>query len=102
MSVLLTFRVRGNAKKLEEMAGQPDSPFPSIAADAAKSYGLISHHFYATDEEVLVIDEWPDADSFQRFFQAHPEIQDVMNKAGVTAPPEITFWRKLDLGDQVG
>lgn len=102
MSVLLTFRVRGDAKKLEEMAAQPDSPFASISADAAANYGLISHRFYATDEEVLVVDEWPDADSFQRFFQAHPEIQDIMNKAGVTAAPDITFWRRLDLADEVG
>lgn len=102
MSVLMTLRVRGDAKKLEEMAGQSDSPFPSISADAAKNYGAISHRFYATDEEVLVVDEWPDPESFQKFFEAHPEIQGIMDKAGVTARPEITFWRRLDLGDEIG
>ena len=39
--------------------------------------------------------------SFQAFFADRPEIQDVMAAAGATAPPEITFWTKLDTGDEV-
>jgi hypothetical protein len=51
--------------------------------------------------EVLVVDEWPDEASFQAFFAASPEIQDVIAAAGPSGPPEITFWTKLDTGDEI-
>ena len=49
------------------------------------------------------MDEWPDADSFHRFFEeAGPEIAPLMEAMGVTAPPEVTVWRGVELGDTVG
>jgi hypothetical protein len=97
MSVLLTFRVRGDAKKIEEIAQRVQA----VSKDAA-NYGIISHRFYGNDEEILVVDEWPDPASFQKFFDAHPEIPDIMQEAGVTSEPEVTFWRKLDTRDDIG
>jgi hypothetical protein len=68
----------------------------------AKSHGLIAHRFYGSDNQVLVIDEWPDAESFQRFFaEAEPDITPMM-QAAATGEPEITFWTKLETGDHVG
>ena len=50
----------------------------------------------------MVVDEWPDAESFQRFFEAdQPNIGPLMQEVG-TGEPEITFWRKLETGDEVG
>jgi hypothetical protein len=49
----------------------------------------------------MVLDEWPDEESFQRFFAAHPEIGELMGQVGVTSEPTITFWRKLDTHDEV-
>ena len=47
--------------------------------------------------------QWPDADSFNAFFnEAQPDIGPVMQAAGVTSPPEATFRRTLDAGDAVG
>ena len=49
------------------------------------------------------MDEWPDADSFHRFFEeAGPEIAPLMEAMGVTAPPEVTVWRGVELGDTLG
>jgi hypothetical protein len=51
----------------------------------------------------MVVDEWPDPDSFQRFFtEARSEIEPLMREAGMTSDPEVTFWRKLDTHDEVG
>ena len=101
MSVLMMFRVKGDAKKLEELAAERTDVLPAIAEDA-KRHGLIRHRFYGTDDEILVVDEWPTAEAFQEFFAAHPEIQEMMAQVGVTTQPEVTFWRKLATNDDVG
>jgi hypothetical protein len=49
------------------------------------------------------VDEWPDAASFQAFFeQEQGRIQSLMQQAGVSSEPELTFWRRLQSGDEVG
>ena len=55
------------------------------------------------DSEILVVDEWPSSEAFQRFFDsAGPEIQQIMSQAGVSSRPVVTSWRKLATGDDVG
>ena len=98
MSVLMTLRVSGNAKAVEAI----DPAFLKNIADRAREHGLLRHRFYGTEDEVLVVDEWPDEDSFRRFFEASPEIKDLMAQAGVTTEPTIEFWRELDTDDAVG
>jgi heme-degrading monooxygenase HmoA len=101
VSVLMTLRVRGDGTKVEAFASEDPSLLPKVV-DRAKEYGLISHRFYGTEEEILVVDEWPTEKAFQTFFEASPEIRGVMERAGVTTEPEIKFWRKLDTKDEVG
>ena len=98
MSVLMTLRVHGNAKAAES----EDKALLQTIVERAKQHGVISHRFYGNEEEILVVDEWPDAESFQRFFDASPDIAGLMERAGVTTQPEVTFWRHLDTGDDVG
>ena len=95
MSVLMTMHIKADAAKIE----QEDSSAMNALLDKAKQQGLISHHFYAKGDEVMVVDEWPDEESFQRFFDSAPEIGDVMQRAGASGPPDISFWRHLDVGD---
>lgn len=98
MSVLMTLRVSGDPKGVEAT----DPAVLDAVVERAKSFGVISHHFYGTDTEILVVDEWPDEESFQRFFESTPEVKDMMDRAGVVAPPTIEFWRHLDVSDDVG
>ena len=69
MSVLMTFRIAGDARKLEERAAENPEEMRAIA-DRAEEHGLIRHRFYGTDDEIMVLDEWPDAESFQRSSRA--------------------------------
>ena len=101
MSVLMLFRVAGDARRLEELAQQRREVLSAIAAKA-KTYGLIRHRFFGTDDEIIVVDEWPTAEDFQRFFDDSPEIQQMMGSVGVTGEPTITFARALATGDEVG
>jgi hypothetical protein len=101
MSVLMTLRVKADATKMEALAKQNPSLFPSVAEKGEKM-GATYHRFYATKDELLVVDVWPDEATFQDFFESTPEIPEVMAAAGVTTQPEITFWRNVDLGDNIG
>lgn len=101
MSVFVTVRVKAEGKRLEELYAKEPTTFSNVA-ETAKPLGVISHRFYATDGEVMVFDEWQDEASFRKFFDAQPDIPKIMAEVGVSEPPAITVWRKLDLGDDIG
>lgn len=97
MSVLMTMRVAGDPAAVEAA----DHDMMKTIVARAKEHGVISHHFFGGDNEVLVVDEWPDEASFRAFFAASPEIDQIMANAGVTAQPIIDFWRPLETEDDV-
>jgi hypothetical protein len=101
MSVLMCLRIEGDATQLEHMYAQDPDVFRKVSA-VGKAAGATYHRFYATDNEILVIDEWPDEETFHRFFESQTEIPKFMAQAGVTTPPVITCYRKLELGDDIG
>jgi hypothetical protein len=102
MSVIMTLRASGDPDALERRAaGNPEGM--RALADRAKEYGLIAHRFYGSEGQILVVDEWPDQESFQKFFsEMESEIGPMMAEVGVTGESEITFWRALDTRDAVG
>jgi quinol monooxygenase YgiN len=101
VSVLMTLRVAGDATKVEAAAAQDPALLQGVI-ERAKGLGVISHHFYGNEGTILVIDEWPSEEAFHTFFDETPEIAQIMQAAGVTSEPEVTFWRKLDTNDDVG
>jgi hypothetical protein len=102
MSVLMTLRVSGDPTAIEKLAADNGALFQEVLADAS-GRGLISHHFYGSDTEVLVVDEWPDEATCQAFMEhSGPQIGRMMAAAGVTAEPAAEFWRHLEVGDDLG
>jgi heme-degrading monooxygenase HmoA len=103
MSVLMTFRIAGDPDELERRAGQDPESMRAIS-EKAKSHGLIAHRFYGSEDgQILVLDEWPDPQSFQAFFEsARSEIEPAMREVGAAGEPEITFWRELETHDKIG
>ena len=102
MSVIVMLRVSGDSAAFEQYAAANAAAIDRIMA-VAKSNGLIAHRWFGRDGEFLALDEWPDAESFQAFFeQAQADVGPVMQAAGVSSPPEATVWRSLDIDDVVG
>lgn len=103
MSVIMTLQIQADPQKLEALATEDPDRIRGIS-EQAKQHGVIAHRFYGSqDGRVMVVDEWPDPESFQRFFEgAREEIEPLMRDAGVTSEPEISFWRKLETGDDIG
>jgi hypothetical protein len=89
MSAIMTLRVTGDAAKLEQMAGPSRDLIRSIA-ERAKEQGLIAHRFYGSDNEILVGDEWPDAENFQRFYESESDQIGPMMAAVATSEPVIS------------
>jgi heme-degrading monooxygenase HmoA len=101
MAVLMTLRAKGDASELERRADANPDAMQSIAAKA-KPHGLISHRFYGGDDgTIMVVDEWESEEGFRAFFEASPEIAEMMREVGVTEPPTIEFWRELETHDRV-
>jgi hypothetical protein len=103
MSVIMTLLLSGDPKKMEEYAASHQDLIRSISDDA-KKHGVLAHRFYGSDDgKIMVVDEWPDAESFQTFFSGNADkIGPMMADVGVTSEPEVTFWRKLETYDEVG
>ena len=100
MSVIAILRVKGNPADLERYAAGPGGDVMRRIADAARGSGATRHRFAAGDNEILVVDEWPDEQTFQAFFTSQPEIADVMRDGGAQGAPEIVFYRVMDTPDQ--
>ncbi|MEU4669452.1 hypothetical protein AB0F91_16060 [Amycolatopsis sp. NPDC023774] len=101
MSVLMLLRVPGNGAQFEKAAADDPGRISTIIA-SARAHGLQSHHFWADDKDILVVDVWPDEASFQAFFSSESDrIDALMAAAGVTTQPDVSFYRKLDIGDDV-
>ena len=100
MAIMVILRVPGNPADLERYAAGPGGVIMQRIADAAKAAGAIRHTFAAGEGELLVIDEWPDEESFQAFFASQAEIADVMRDGGAQGAPVTTFYHKLDTPDQ--
>ncbi|WP_030938224.1 hypothetical protein [Streptomyces sp. NRRL S-646] len=104
MSVIMTLEVSGNPKGVEQYASANTEKMQTVL-EAAKRHGLIAHRFYGSDDggSLMVLDEWPDRQSFESFFQEQEaEIRPMLEAAGVSAQVEPKFWRELTTHDAYG
>lgn len=102
MSVYVTLRISADPAAFEKAAAEHAEAIVRIN-DVAKSKGLIAHRWFRGEGEIMAVDEWPDAESFQSFFaEAGPEIGPLMAAVGVTSEPEVKVWGQVDIDDVFG
>ena len=103
MSVMVTIRVRADEAKLEAWAAANPDAMAGIM-EKAKQQGVIAHRFYGDGAGgLMVLDEWPDADSFQTFFHGSmDDIGPMIAAAGGEGEPEVSFWHELETNDKYG
>ena len=58
-------------------------------SEDSKKLGAIHHTFAAGENELIVIDEWDSAESFQGFFNGNPKVEKITADVGVQGPPTI-------------
>jgi hypothetical protein len=89
---------------LEQFASDNEETMRSVL-EAAQKHGLIAHRFYRSDDgsKLMVLDEWPDRQSFESFFrEQEPQIRPMFEAASVTSEPAPTFWQELATHDEFG
>jgi len=100
MSVIVIGRFHGNPTDVEAYASGTGADVMRRLGEASRSAGAVSHRFVAGNNEFLLIDEWVDEESFQKFFANQPDIPLAMRDAGVQGPPEFSFYRPMNTPDQ--
>ena len=104
MSVIMTLQAAGDPKALEQLVSDNTKKMRSIL-EAARRHGLIAHRFYGSDDggRLMVLDEWPDRESFESFFkEQESELGPMFEAAQVTAQVEPKFWGELATQDAYG
>ena len=104
MSLIMTLQVAGDPKEMEKFASDDTDKMRAVL-EAAKRHGLIAHRFYgsADGRSVMVLDEWPDRESFESFFhEQESEIRPMFESMNVSSEVEPTFWRELETHDAYG
>ena len=104
MSVIMSLELTGDPKGLEQFASQNKDKMEAVL-EAAKQHGLIAHRFHGSDDggKVMVLDEWPDRQSFESFFrEQESQIRPLFEAGGVTSEPQPRFWHELQTDDQFG
>jgi hypothetical protein len=101
----MSMEMGGDPKLMEQFASDNRDKMQTIL-EAAKQHGLIAHRFYGSDDgsRILILDEWPDRESFESFFSAQaPEIVPMMQQVlGAGAEPHPSFWHELTTHDEYG
>jgi quinol monooxygenase YgiN len=103
MSVIMTLRLEGDPAKFEEYS-KAHPEMANIKGSAAE-HGCMAHRFYGSvdGDHIVIIDEWPDPESFQAFYSKNEQqIGELTQAAGVTGAGQPEFWRVLDTPDKHG
>jgi hypothetical protein len=65
-----------------------------------KSLGQIGHRMLTDGKDLVVIDEWPNADTFNEFFAGAARMGEFLSGAGVVGEPEVTMLEVVDVAGQ--
>lgn len=99
MSVIVIGRMQANPATVQQLWAERGDDFAAIAAEA-KAAGATAHRWAFGDDFAIIIDEWPDAASFEKFFASQQKIGELMQAANVEGPPEFTIVEARQSPDQ--
>jgi hypothetical protein len=101
MSLIMTMQLDGDPVCSERYASE--HPDEMGILEHAVQHGLIAHRFYGSDGKIMIIDEWPDAQSFQRVLRARAgadRADDGRSRDQQRAAAGV--WSKLETRDDYG
>jgi len=90
MSVIVIGHMTVDPANVEQLWVERKADFEAVAR-AAQAAGAIHHRWGFGADGVVIVDEWPDIDTFQRFFESETRIAGLMEAGGVQGPPEFEF-----------
>ncbi len=96
--VIARFTVADLGKALEW--GKANGNVAEDITAYGKSLGQIGHRVSTDGKDVVVIDEWPDADTFNTFFAGAARMGELLSGVGVVGEPEVTMLDVVDVAGQ--
>src|SRR5690348_13168640 len=90
MSVIVVGKMTADPANIKRLWDNRKADFQAVQKEALAA-GAIHHRWAFGDGYVLIIDEWPDAASFEGFFGSNTTIPSLMQEGGVQGPPEFTI-----------
>ena len=99
MTVRVIGRMTVDPAAVDKLFSERKDDFIAVH-DAAVEAGARHHEFLSDGDGVLILDEWDTAEHFQQFFANQPKIGELMASAGVTAPPQFSFYEIMDSPDK--
>ncbi len=97
--VIVRARVEGDPKELQQRYTS-DPELVAALERAGQPEGVLRHRTFATDSEVIVVDEWERPEQFQEWIN-NPEVQRILARL-VVGKPEVIFAEQLVMGDETG
>jgi hypothetical protein len=96
--VIARFTVADLGKTLEW--GKANGNIAEEITAYGKSLGQIGHRMLTDGKDLVVIDEWPDADTLNKFFAGATRMGEFLSGAGVVGEPEVTILDAVDVAGQ--
>ena len=96
MSVVVIARFPTNdpVKALEWAQAHPD--IPDEITTYGKTLGQIGHRILLGEKELVVIDEWPNEESFHTFFSEAPRMHEFLSGAGLSSDPVVSILQAVE------
>lgn len=88
MTVIVIGHMKVDTANVERLWAERPGDFASVS-DEAKSMGCTGHQWGFAEDGLVLVDYWPDAETFQTFFDENKTIPHLMQAAGVSAAPEF-------------
>jgi hypothetical protein len=98
MSVLVTMKVQGDTDQFRRFVANEGDRLRGLA-QSARDAGCIHHRFGVGDGFVVVVDEWDNPESFQRFISSDA-IAAAIGEMGGRGEPEVDITEAVDSPDQ--
>ena len=97
MSVIVIARFTvSDIGKAAEWA-KANAQVPEDITAYGKSLGQIGHRIVTDGKDLVVIDEWPDAGTFNEFFAGATRMGEFLSGAGIVGEPEVTILDVIDV-----
>jgi heme-degrading monooxygenase HmoA len=96
MTAIVIARYRSNAAEFERTGRRRPGDFEALA-ELASAEGCLHHRVAVGDDDrdVISINEWPDAEAFNRF-SVNPAVIDILQAWGLDDPPQADYYHTID------
>ena len=99
MAVIVVGKMNAEPATIKKLWADRKADFEGVAKEA-KAAGALHHRWGFGDGFITIIDEWPDAASFEKFFSSNATIPSLMQAGGVQGPPDFTIVEAVEGPDQ--